>query len=72
MGQRIPVTRFMSIPPDEETTGEIESMSLLAGQSAGLVNEIKPAAAVVRELVDEAHQINCRQLPSTTQEVIRP
>ena len=31
-----------------------ESIDLLAGQGLGLVREIKPAAEIVRELVDEA------------------
>ncbi len=32
-------------------------MGLLAGQSVGLVREIKPAALIVRELVEGARQI---------------
>ena len=32
-----------SMPPNIHATGDIESMSLLAGQSVGLVNEILPA-----------------------------
>ena len=34
--------------------GDIESMALLAGQTVGLVKEIKSAATIVRELADEA------------------
>jgi nitronate monooxygenase len=56
-GQRIPLLRFMGIPPSTDATGDIESMGLLAGQSAGLVSEIKPAADVVRELVEGAKRI---------------
>jgi NAD(P)H-dependent flavin oxidoreductase YrpB (nitropropane dioxygenase family) len=70
MGQRVPIPRFMSLPPDEETTGDIASMALVAGQSAGLVKEIKPAAAVVRDLVDEAYQIIGKRLPTISQEVL--
>jgi hypothetical protein len=32
-------------------------MALLAGQAVGLVNEIKPAATVVRELADGASRL---------------
>jgi hypothetical protein len=32
-------------------------MSLLAGQSVGLVQEIKPAATIVHEMIEGAHQI---------------
>ena len=53
----IPVQRFSSLPPGGEAVGEIESMDLLAGQGVGLVHEIKPAAEVVRELVEGARRI---------------
>ena len=56
-GQRIPLLRFMGFPPSTDATGDIESMGLLAGQSAGLVREIEPAANVVRELVEGAQRI---------------
>lgn len=64
-GERVPVLRFMGMPPDEEATGDIESMGLLAGQSVGLVREIKPAAAIVRELVDDARRIIEQRLQAT-------
>ena len=56
-GQRLTVRRFMTFPPAADTTGDIESMPLLAGQATGLVNEIKPAAEIVRELVESAAKI---------------
>lgn len=55
--QSVQVLRFMGFPPSTDASGDIESMNLLAGQSAGLVNEIKPAAAIVRELVEGAEEI---------------
>jgi len=56
-GHRQEVRRFMGFPPGADTTGDIESMSLLAGQGVGLVNEIKPAAEIVRDLVESASRI---------------
>lgn len=56
-GETIPVLRFMCIPPSVDATGDIESMGMLAGQSVGLVNEIKPAAEIVREVAEGARQI---------------
>ncbi|HSF14620.1 MAG TPA: nitronate monooxygenase family protein [Vicinamibacteria bacterium] len=53
-GHTFPLLRFMGFPPNAEATGDIASMSLLAGQSAGLVSELIPAATVVRELVASA------------------
>jgi len=56
-GVRVPVTRFMSLPPSADATGDIASMALLAGQSTGLVGEVKPAAVIVRELAEGARRI---------------
>lgn len=61
-GQPMPMLRFMGFPPNAETTGDIESMDLLAGQSVGLVQDIKPAARIVHELMSEARQIMAGRL----------
>ena len=36
--------------------GDIESGSLMAGQSVGLVNEVKPVKEIIREIIDEGVQ----------------
>jgi nitronate monooxygenase len=56
-GAEIPIQRFASIPPNVNATGDIESMSLLAGQSVGLVDEIRPAADILRETVKGAGRL---------------
>ncbi len=56
-GQVVPVQRFAALPPSSEARGDIDSRGLLAGQSVGLIHELKPAATIVRELVEEAHRI---------------
>jgi NAD(P)H-dependent flavin oxidoreductase YrpB (nitropropane dioxygenase family) len=56
-GQTIPVMRFASLPPSREASGDIEAMSLLAGQSVGLVHEIKPVATIIHEVITGARQI---------------
>jgi NAD(P)H-dependent flavin oxidoreductase YrpB (nitropropane dioxygenase family) len=66
-GQAMPVLRFVSMPPNGEASGDIDSMALLAGQSVGLVREIKPAGQIVHELVDEARQIIVRRLVGLVQ-----
>jgi NAD(P)H-dependent flavin oxidoreductase YrpB (nitropropane dioxygenase family) len=43
-------TRFLA-------TGDIEAMSLLAGESVGLINEIRPAAEILRETVSGAERL---------------
>ena len=55
--QKLPVRRFMGMPPNADSEGDIELRSLLAGQGVGLINEINSAAEIVRELIEGAHQI---------------
>jgi NAD(P)H-dependent flavin oxidoreductase YrpB (nitropropane dioxygenase family) len=61
-GQRAPLYRFDCLPPNTDTTGDIGSMALLAGQTAGLVRSVEPAAAVVRALVEGAERIIAERL----------
>ena len=61
-GQAMPVLRFVSVPPNGEASGDIDSMALLAGQGVGLVREINPAGQIVHELVEEARQIIAQRL----------
>jgi enoyl-[acyl-carrier protein] reductase II len=61
-GQPMEVLRFMGFPPNSDATGDIDSMDLLAGQSVGLIHEVKPAGQIVGELVAEARQIISQSL----------
>jgi len=56
-GQRIDVRRFMGYTPHRETSGDIESMALYAGQGVGLVNRIQPAGEIVHQLVVETEYL---------------
>ena len=49
-GAEIPVPRFGPQPPTRDSTGAIGAMALYAGQSAGAVREVMPAAEIVAEL----------------------
>ena len=49
-GAEIPVVRFAANPPTRESTGTIEAMPFYAGQSAGAVRKVQPAAEIVAEL----------------------
>jgi nitronate monooxygenase len=46
----IPVGRFAPTPPTRDSSGAIEAMPFYAGQSAGAVDAIRPAAEIVAEL----------------------
>jgi nitronate monooxygenase len=51
-GRDIP--RYDMTSPSAGTTGDVEAMALYAGQSVELVQDSKPAAAIVASLVSEA------------------
>ena len=51
------IVRYESVSARDTATGEIEELSLWAGQSAGLVHEVLPAAEIVRRTVEEARAI---------------
>jgi len=51
------VVRYMSHTPHHSTKGEIEAMSLWAGQGVGLVDKVLSAAEIVQEINDEANAI---------------
>ena len=56
-GEKAKVRRFMSYTPHRETTGDIDSMALYAGQGVGLVNRVQPAAEIVREIAAQAEAL---------------
>ena len=56
-GERVEVRRFMGCTPHEETTGDIESMALYAGQGVGLVNEVQAAGEIVGQIAAEARAL---------------
>jgi nitronate monooxygenase len=43
--------------PDRTATGQIEAMSLFAGQSVGGVKRVMPAREIIQELVTEAENL---------------
>ena len=48
------VLRYASSSPKADLDGDIEATSMWAGQSAGLIEGVKPAGEVVRQLAQEA------------------
>jgi NAD(P)H-dependent flavin oxidoreductase YrpB (nitropropane dioxygenase family) len=49
-GAEIPVPRFGPQPPTRDSTGATDAMAHYAGQSAGAVREVRPAAEIVAAL----------------------
>jgi len=56
-----PIVRYQSYTPGADAEGDIDAMSLWAGQSVGLVSRLQPARDIVHEIVDQA-QLILRQL----------
>ncbi len=54
---RGPVLRYRAYTPGPDTTGNIEALSMWAGQGVGLVRRSQPAAEIVAEIVREAEAI---------------
>jgi nitronate monooxygenase len=52
-----PVFLYDDVIPCPGMSGEMESLALYAGQSAALVHEVKPAAAIVQKLIDGAVEV---------------
>jgi nitronate monooxygenase len=51
------IPRYGVFPPMTGFTGDLEHTALYAGESCNLVNDIKPAAQIVRDVMDEAEEI---------------
>ena len=57
------IVRYQSVSARNTASGDIEALSLWCGQGVGLVNEVLPAAEIVRRTVDEAAQILGERVP---------
>jgi NAD(P)H-dependent flavin oxidoreductase YrpB (nitropropane dioxygenase family) len=53
-GVDLPLPRFALPAPTRDTTGRLEAMPHYAGESVGAVKAVRPAAEILRELVDGA------------------
>lgn len=51
------VVRYQSFSPGPEVVGEIEALSLWAGQSAALVRKVQSAGDIVREINNDARKV---------------
>lgn len=51
------IVRYSDMPALADVDGDIEALALYAGQGAGAVGQVKPAAAIISELVREASAV---------------
>src|SRR5262249_27879143 len=52
-----PIVRYQSYTPGADAEGDIDALSLWAGQSVGLVRKVQPAGEIVREIAEEAGSV---------------
>ncbi|KAF5786683.1 putative enoyl-[acyl-carrier-protein] reductase (NADH) [Helianthus annuus] len=64
-GMEKEIRRFAGTVPNKTTTGDIENMVMYAGEGVGLINEILPAAQVVKRLVEGAQTLIQQRLTSS-------
>jgi hypothetical protein len=48
---------FSALPPTPDTTGIFDAMGLPAGEGAHHIRDVKPAARIVAEMMEEARSI---------------
>lgn len=49
--------KFSALLPTPDTTGDFEEMCLIAGESAGLIHEVRPVNEIIATMMNEAKQI---------------
>ena len=63
-GQQFPMQRFCGFPPTPEFSGDLEEMSLLAGESVGQSKRLMSAASIVDEMISGAEAVIRKRLGS--------
>jgi len=63
-GQEFPMKRFSGFPPTPEFTGDLEEMSLLAGESVGQTKRLTSAASIIDEMMSGAEAVIRKRLGS--------
>ena len=56
-GQEFPMKRFCGFPPTPEFTGDLEEMSLLAGESVGQTRRLMSVAGIIDEMMTGAEAV---------------
>jgi NAD(P)H-dependent flavin oxidoreductase YrpB (nitropropane dioxygenase family) len=68
-GTTVDIPSYSAYLPEPGVTASIESMALYAGQSCSLVHDIKPAAEIVRDVMQDAEDALSRHLLPDRQEL---
>jgi len=63
-GQEFPMKRFCGFPPTPEFKGDLDEMSLLAGESVGQTKRLMSAASIIDEMMNDAEEVIRKRLGS--------
>ena len=63
-GQEFAMKRFCGFPPTPEFTGDLDEMSLLAGESVGQTKRLMSAATIIDEMMRDAEAVIRKRLAS--------
>ncbi|HTG36483.1 MAG TPA: nitronate monooxygenase [Thermoanaerobaculia bacterium] len=58
----VPMPTFSALPPTPDTTGNFDAMGMPAGEGVQHIRDIKPAARIVADMMEEARSIIVRKL----------
>jgi enoyl-[acyl-carrier protein] reductase II len=58
----VPMPTFSALPPTPDTIGDFDAMGLPTGEGAQYIHDIKPAARIVADMMEEARSIVARKL----------
>lgn len=64
-GEKVPLSKFGGFPPTAAAS-DLDQMSLLAGESVGVIDGVEPAADIVGRLAAEAEQVITDRLTTIT------
>ena len=68
-GNTMPMQRFIGLPPTPEFSGDLDEMSLLAGETVGQTNAIRPVGDIIGQMMCEAEDIIAKRLPKMVQPI---
>ncbi len=58
----VPMPTFSALPPTPDTTGNFDAMGMPTGEGSKHIRDIKPAARIIADMMDEAKSIVARKL----------
>jgi NAD(P)H-dependent flavin oxidoreductase YrpB (nitropropane dioxygenase family) len=61
----VPMPTFSALPPTPDTTGDFDAMGMPAGKGVKNIHDIKPAARIVAEMMEEARSILAERIQAS-------